>query len=375
MTMASGELIKVARSKAGLTQTQLARRANISRQALGALEANLYQPNVNVALRLAKVVGVSVESLFGNADGDDIRSIDVRWKPSVQMAGQSCARVALARVGGKLIAVSQPAAVLTLSPVSGLLDHAKRGRAKVVTLLSQNEVDSTLLIAGCDPAVSILTAWLARQRSAINAVGLPCSSAKALVAVAGGCVHTGGVHLRDPESGEYNLAPVRRGVGRRSMVLVNFAQWELGLVTASGNPREIREFEDLARKEVTIVNREFGSGARYALDEAIVRMGFRGQKINGYDRELGGHLDVAAAIATKEADTGVTIRVAAEVYGLGFIPLREERYDLVIPESEMESIPVKSMLDALNSRRFSREISQLCGYATEQMGQVVGRIN
>lgn len=73
-----------------------------------------------------------------------------------------------------------------------------------------------------------------------------------------------------------------------------------------------------------------------------------------------GHLEVAAAVAAGHAEAGVTIRVAAEAYGLGFIPLREARYDLAIPETELESAPVKRMLDALNSRRFANEVSQLC---------------
>jgi molybdate-binding protein len=85
------------------------------------------------------------------------------------------------------------------------------------------------------------------------------------------------------------------------------------------------------------------------------------------------HLEIAEAIASAEADAGVTIRVAAEAYGLTFIPLREERYDLVVLQDEAEMAPVRTMLDALNSRRFAREVNQLCAYDTDQMGKVIAQ--
>ena len=114
-------------------------------------------------------------------------------------------------------------------------------------------------------------------------------------------------------------------------------------------------------------------GARSALDEALEELGLRPGRIDGYKRELAGHLEVAAAIGAGEADVGITIRVAADAYGLDFIPLREERYDLVILERETASDPIKAMLEALNSRRFAREVSQLCAYDTSQMGRAYQR--
>jgi molybdate-binding protein len=161
-------------------------------------------------------------------------------------------------------------------------------------------------------------------------------------------------------------------LGHRSTRVINFARWELGMAIAHGNPLNIRGFADLARPQITIVNREIGSGARLALDEASKELGLHRQTINGYTHEVAGHLEVAEAIAAGQADAGVTIRIAAQAYGLTFIPLREERYDLVVPDDESDLAPVKAMLEALNSRRFAREINQLCAYDTDQMGKVIG---
>jgi len=362
-----------ARMARDLTQTELARRAGISRQALGAIESGAYHPGVAIAIRLARELGSSVESLFGEVDDETATLVDASWfddQPHRAAATQS--RVVLARVRGKVVAVPQPAARLMLAPAAGLMQRApRRNRVDVCTFRLPNEIDSTILMSGCDPAVAILADWLARRRSPVNAVAMPCSSQRALRDLVDGRAHVAGVHLRDQKSGEYNLAPIRRALGRRRSLVVNFARWEIGLATAPGNPLAIRGFADLARPGLRIVNREDGSGARSALDEALAEHSLKPDRIAGYEVEAGGHLDVAAAIAAGLADVGVTIRLGADAFGLHFIPYRDERYDLVIMETEVKSAPIKAMLDALNSRRFAREVSQLCAYDTTQMGQVI----
>src|SRR5580700_1450734 len=132
---------------------------------------------------------------------------------------------------------------------------------------------------------------------------------------------------------------MRRALGRRRSIVVNFARWEIGLAMAPGNPLAIRGFADLARPGLRIVNREAGSGARSALDEALADQNLKPDSIAGYEVEAGGHLDVASAIAAGLADVGVTIRLGADAFGLHFIPYRDERYDLVIMETEVESAP------------------------------------
>jgi putative molybdopterin biosynthesis protein len=369
-----GKTLARARAARNLTQTEMARRTGISRQALGAIESGAYQPSVAIALRLARELGQSVETLFGEGDAEASTLVDASWRGDQRRrTDASQSRVALARVRGKVVAVAQPAAHLTLAPAAGLLQRARRNRADVATFQSPDEIDSTLLIAGCDPAVAILADWFARRRSPVHAVALPCSSRSALRALLDGRAHAAGVHLRDNKSGEYNLAPVRRALGRHRSIVVNFARWELGLATAPGNPLAIGGFADLERPGLRIVNREPGSGARAALDQAIADLGLHSGRIAGYEFEVGGHLEVAAAIAAGLADVGVTIRVGADAYGLHFLPHREERYDLVIMADDAESAPVKAILDALNSRRLAREVSQLCAYDTSQMGSMAPR--
>jgi len=364
------------RSAQGLRQVELARRCGISRQALGAIEAGIYQPGVSVAMKLARELGETVESLFGGDESHQCAAINaVLTSAGATAADGASGRVALGRIGGKLAAVPEPRPGLWLAPAGGRLQQISGRQAAVQTFHSSEEIDSTLLLAGCDPSVSILIDRMARNGSKMGIVVLPSSSRKSLDALAAGAVHAAGVHLRGGQGGEYNLEPVRRAAGEKRMVLFNFASWEVGLAAAKSGPRRISKLADLERPDVRIINRESGSGARQALDEALAEAGMSAKKITGYEDELGGHLEVAEAVANGRATTGVTIRVAAEAYGLGFIPLREERYDLVIAENELESTPVRRMLDVLRSRRFSDEVAQLCAYDTSRMGDEAARVN
>jgi putative molybdopterin biosynthesis protein len=372
----SGDRLRKTRIARSMTQSELAHRAGISRQALGAIESGIYLPSVGVALRLSRELGEKVETLFGEDSAMNCRSIVAHFpradsvRPITPSAG-----VILARVAGKVVATQQLPARLALAPASGLLERTSHKRAAVATFRSDDEIDSTLLLAGCDPSVTFLSDWLARQRSSVRALAISCSSGRALHALPGDQAHVAGAHLKDARSGEYNLAQFKQALGNRRAIVVNFARWELGLAVAAGNHLGLHDVAGLARPQLRIVNREPGAGARAALDESLTEFGINPDKLYGYTSEVSGHLEVAAAVAEGLADAGVTIRVAATAYGLDFIPMREERYDLAILERDLDSVPVKAMLDAINSSRFAREIGQLCAYDTDQMGTVLAHIN
>lgn len=363
----TGESTRRAREARGMTQLELARRTGISRQALGAIEAGVYQPGVTAAIALARELGETVEHLFGDAADEPSRRVPAR----LMGADSGARRVALARVGGRVVAIAQPAVRMALAPAAGLVAAGRKRLSEVETTRTDEEIAATLLIAGCDPSAAILGDWLARHRAPFSAIAVPCSSQRALEALVEGRAQVAGLHLRDPRGGEYNLAAMRRVLGARRATVVTFARWELGLAIAPARGRAIGGVADLARPGARLVNRERGSGARAALDEALAQAGLSSAAIKGYDFEVSGHLEVAAAIAAGQADAGFTIRLAAEAFMLDFAPLREERYDLVIPEAETETVPVRALLEALNSRRFAREISQLCHYDTDEMGRVI----
>lgn len=369
-TISSVRQVRVAR---GIAQSDLARRAGISRQALSAIESGVYQPGVAVALAIARELNESVEALFGGPSHP--AHVEAAWMgEGRQPGGAARGPVALGRVGGRLVAVPQAPVTLRLAPPAGMLEAAEGGRARVATFRTPAEIDSTLLTAGCDPAITIFADWLGRRHPAITVAPLARPSRAALTALIERRVHAAGVHLCD-RKGDYNLEAVRGALKRRPALMVNFARWEMGLGVRRGNPPAIRAIPDVARPKVRIANRELGSGARLVLDQALADAKIDSSRIAGYGREFHGHLEVAGAIAAGDADTGMTLRVAAEVWGLDFVPVREERYDLVILRSEMDCTPVRVMLDALNSSGLAREVADLCGYDTARMGQVIARLN
>jgi molybdate-binding protein len=194
----------------------------------------------------------------------------------------------------------------------------------------------------------------------------------ALKALGRGEVHVAGLHLCDEETHEFNLPFVRRALPGRAMLFVNFASWEQGIVVRAGNPLRIRGAEDLVHPRVRLIQREPGAGAHKLLEQAI-----RAKRLSPGDlRARGGvafgHMEVARAIAMGAADAGIAIRGAALAFGLGFIPLAVERFDLVIPRALATDPRVERLVDTLGSSAFRRELDTVGGYVTHESGQQVG---
>jgi len=140
-------------------------------------------------------------------------------------------------------------------------------------------------------------------------------------------------------------------------------------VVAKRNPKGIKDIADIARKNVTLVNRETGSGSRLLLDANLKRLGIPTSKVNGYDQVARGHLPAAWQVRTGRADCCVATRAAARVFGLDFVPLVSERYDLVIRKQHLDLPAVQLLIDTLNRTAFRRELEGLGGYDTSGAGQ------
>jgi molybdate-binding protein len=225
----------------------------------------------------------------------------------------------------------------------------------------------TVVAVGCDPAAALLADHLRDRYPSFDVAWQGGGSTAALEAVARGEAHLAGCHLLDPASGEYNLPFVRALFGPGADV-VTFAVWEQGLIVAAGNPRGIGSVGDLARPDLRFVNREAGTGARALLDSRLTAAGLSPGQVPGYGRIVGSHLAVAEASAAGLADVGVGVRAAAKALGLGFLPLAEERYDLVIPHQFFELAPLQALLETLYSPLFRLEVEALGGYDVRPMG-------
>lgn len=359
------------RQKRGYSAAELAERAGISRQTVYAMEAGSYVPNTVVALRLARILEVRVEDLFSLAaegQGGDLRTEQVTLLPNPEQphAGEP---VQLCSVDRRVVA-SVPSPVPWYLPTADavLVEAPGRlGKAAVHLFQSESELGSRILVAGCDPGISVLAKHV--LRIGVELVVAQRNSSQALELLKEGYVHVAGTHLRDEASGESNLPAIHRIFPRKPVAVISLAVWEEGIVTASGNPKAIRSIADFARRDVSIVNREPGAGSRLLLDHNLERLGIAGKAVRGYGRVAGGHLPAAWQVRAGDADCCIATRAAARVFGLDFIPLVSERYDLAIRRQHLDHPPVQALLDTLNRAAFRRELEGLGGYDTSAAGR------
>jgi len=289
-------------------------------------------------------------------------------------------RVTVGRVGERVVAapLSRGAGVISsLVRADGLVyippgvQGLEAGERVTVRLYrSAGEVERTLLALGShDLTLDLMAQFLARDGIRLSSANL--GSQGGLVALARGEAHVAGCHLLDPESGEFNVAYVRRYMEGRPATIVALVGREQGLITAPGNPRRLGSLEDLVREGVVFVNRQRGSGTRLLLDDHLARAGLDPSGIQGYTREEYTHLGVAAAVASGRADVGLGIRAAAAALDLGFVPLFQERYDLVFPGELFNADKVRPLRELLTNDEFRSAVAALPGYDVSPMGRVV----
>jgi molybdate-binding protein/DNA-binding transcriptional regulator YhcF (GntR family) len=221
-----------------------------------------------------------------------------------------------------------------------------------------------------DPTISLLNEQLSERDPKYGMRLSFAGSLGGLIAMARGEADIAGCHLWDQETDSYNKPFVRRLLPGRKIALVRLANRRLGLIVATDNPLGIHGFEDFHHIPVKYANRQAGSGTRVLADVQIHNAELDPGEIQGYKDELHTHTEVARAVADGQADVGLAIESAARVYGLDFIPLTLESYDLVIPVEAWENEVVQAVLGILSTGAFQSKIEAQGGYNANQTGAV-----
>lgn len=202
----------------------------------------------------------------------------------------------------------------------------------------------------------------------VNLLSLPVGSLDGLINLRQGLCQISGAHLLD-ESGEYNTPFVRHLFPDREVEIITLAYRTQGLLLAAGNPKVIKQVPDIARADVRFANRNPGSGTRLWMDAELRKLGIPAENVNGYDTVVKTHTEAAALVASDKADVSLGLQAAAHQHGLDFIPLFEERYDLVL-SSENEST-LSPVLDYLQTAAFRNELNALTGYSSAHSGEQI----
>lgn len=370
--------LKDVRISRGFTQGELATKSGITRQAVSAIESDFYLPTTAVALRLASVLACRVEDLFSLAESNDVIEGAFLGSPLQHGSETAPVRVKVATVGTRTIVrpVTGLGEVLSYTvPADGYLietvGHRSGLKARVRLSRDRRAIEQEISVAGCDPAIVLAGEHMRRQKDQTSVIGWTMGSMTALHALQRGEVHVAGLHLFDPLSGESNLPFLKRALKGAAYDVVTFATWEEGFLVRPGNPKSIRTAADLAEPSVTLINREEGSGARLLLDQRLRAAGLDRTQVQGYEKTVPSHFEVARAIAGSQADVGIGIRSAAHLFGLDFVPLQSARYDLVVPKTYLRTHPtLANLFDAMTSRSFRTEIEAMGGYDMRETGKV-----
>jgi putative molybdopterin biosynthesis protein len=377
------------RIASGWTQLETARRVGITRQSLIHLESGRFVPSTTVALKLAQVFECRVEDLFALDEGKAPITADL--VPALAGSGEvafrrgyeslpsaESRRVLVGFVAGRWVAHRLYGEDAVKMVADGFVRPALTGRkaksVQIEPLRAEAVARDNLILAGCDPALPILATWLRESLPAVRLNCLHAPSRQALEALARGLTHVAGTHLLDAASGEYNVPFVRRLFTKAGATVVNLGRWEEGFVVLPGNPLGIRSAADLTRPCVRLIQREHGAGARSLLDRLLRQARIPQRAINPIPRVATGHLAVAQAIAQRAADVGVATRSAASAFGLRFVPLAEERSDLVFSAELRDDVRVRRIVDTLRSPAFRRELATLDGYGTGQSGDIIAEV-
>ncbi len=295
-------------------------------------------------------------------------------------------RVKLGRVGHNLIVtpVSRGAgALMSLVRADGIIrvpaanEGIAAGHDVTVELLRMSrDIENTIVCIGShDNALDVLGNFLKKKHSEFTLSSAHVGSMGGLLALKRGEAHMAGTHLLDEETGVYNVGYITKMLPDARTVLVNLVYRTQGFIVPKGNPKSVKGFEDLARKDILFVNRQAGAGTRLLTDLHMKRLKIDPKNVKGYDHEEFTHMAVAAAVLSGAADTGLGVLSAARALGLDFVPVAQERYDLAIPKQYYDTPMMQALLSIVRDDEvFRAQIMRMGGYDVTEMGKVIAML-
>lgn len=231
--------------------------------------------------------------------------------------------------------------------------------------------DHIVIMGSNDFGIELLSHELTKRFPEYTLSFSNVGSLEGLIALGRGSCHLAGCHLFDPETGQYNVPYVTRYLPKMKTTVINLVYRDMGLIVKPDNPLKFFGIKDVARPGIKIINRQEGSGTRVLFDYELMTLGIDGKGIEGYEKEVNTHIEVAMGVLSGAADVGLGIYSAARMLNLTFIYVTKERYDLVIPKENLSAKPIGSLLEVMRSPVFKESINQMGGYDTSDTGKVI----
>jgi putative molybdopterin biosynthesis protein len=237
-------------------------------------------------------------------------------------------------------------------------------------------VEGALLAAGSnDPVLDILQTHLRRRYPEFYIFSSNIGSTEGLKALGKGYTDVAWSHLLDPETGEYNIPFLPSYLPSIKAVVVNLFCREVGFIVPPHNPLAIKDFTDLTREEVRFINRQDGAGTRVLLDYHLKKCGISPANIRGYEKEVFTHFETGLSILSGEADTGIATGAVSKLLGLGFIPITQESFDMILDKSVFFEKGIQALFEILNSEGFRGMVGGLGSYDFKKSGNILYHMN
>lgn len=244
-------------------------------------------------------------------------------------------------------------------------------RAPVILLKDKKRIKKDLLLIGShDLSLDLIRNEIKKRNFDFDLKLQTVGSMAGLTSLRRKESNLAGAHLLDPESGEYNISYLKRFFKGQKLSLVNLVYREQGLYLKKGNPKNIKSINDLTKANVNYVNRQRGAGTRVLFDFLLQENDIKKEEISGYQKEEYTHIAAAAAVGRGSADAALGIRAAAEVMEVDFLPLAEEKYDLIIPEDMLDDLRIKKLINLIKKPEIKAEIEKLGGYNCQETGKI-----